>query len=176
MYIRGVCAACGHPPIISIHTSWGPVVPNTHICDGSGGLLPYVSFCAQDLFRILHHFPTNSFFPPMPKNDPTPPGTPSSAGSVSSDEDLPATPPKGRVLLVLLDGTTTQVDVFAYSSVGFLRHTAARRMTQVSSNAKAQFDIVYNARVLHNDYTKIYDLCECYAADFVPKFWIVRRV
>jgi len=110
-------------------------------------------------------------------NDPTPPGTPSSAFSVSSIEGHPKTPPKGRVLLVLLDGTTSEeLEVDVSSSVGFLRTAAARWLKQVSPNAEARFDIVYNDRFLHNDYRKIYDICECYAADFVPSFLIVRKV
>ena len=113
----------------------------------------------------------------MPRNDPTPPGSFSSMGQVSDMSDnMPATPPKGVVMLCLLSGATVEVYVDHESTVELLRSKAKLWLKREGSDTETNFDIIYKDRVLDKVHRKLYDVAMCYEeGEPPPVFTIVRK-
>ena len=126
----------------------------------------------------------------MPKNDPTPPGTPTSAGQISDCDDYAFDLPKGLVLLQLgmsggiregADKNVFELNVDHVTSVGWLQSKAKEMLREKGGLPPGGFNIVWHDRILLETTTKVYDLADCWTDEILhgtiepPMFFVVSK-
>ena len=87
-------------------------------------------------------------------SDPTPPGTPSSAGQVTDEEEFPRVP--GSLKLIFMNGSEETCDFDEMSTVGFARARAARHEKKTSLDIQ----LILGQRTLTKDYAKLYKIAD----------------
>ena len=87
-------------------------------------------------------------------SDPTPLGTPSSAGQVTDEEEFPRVP--GSLKLIFMNGSEETCDFDEMSTVGFARARAARHEKKTSLDIQ----LIHGQRTLTKDHAKLYQIAD----------------
>ena len=91
------------------------------------------------------------------RSDPTPPGTPSSAGQVTDEEELIFIPRvTGSLKLIFMNGKEETCGFDEMSTVGFARARAARHEKKTSRDIQ----LIAGQRTLTQDYAKLYNIAD----------------